>query len=131
MHNNFIRVSIFDERDAYKVRMMRREEFKAAGGISFKALDGMTTYVITSYKTKMWTRHLQPPNNGHAVKLNARGGLHYRPGVRDTRPPAHHAELKCRAHRTARRKARQMLTTVDPDGDYDARYNPGITYRQW
>ena len=67
-----------------------------------------------------------------AHKLSPRGGLHrdYNLGDLYNNHGSHRPE-KTLAHRASRRKARLYFTAADPDGEYNARFNPGLTIRNF
>ena len=65
-----------------------------------------------------------------ARKLSPRGGIHrrYRAGkFASCYDNSSHKVAKTLAHRAARRKARIYFRQIDPDSDYNARLNPGLT----
>ena len=126
-HNNYIWVHIYDEK-GYRREYLRRSEFPP--GTKLYPNRAGEFYYACFEPIKFTSAIFAYGPQGHAYKLAPRGARVKRWNRPSSLHP-HVAEIKRHARRTARRKARQMLRLIDPDGDYDARYNPGISCSQW
>ena len=128
-HNTFVWVEHFTNLTYHKVKLKRSEFPKNT--VLVTCWDGSRKYRQVIKPVNLGSNQLEHSKQGHAYKVAPRGGR-----VKQWNNPysehAHVAEIKRHARRTARRKARQLLRNIsDPEGEYNSRYLPGVTYKQW
>lgn len=87
-------------------------------------------YVIREVPVRRFTITNSPNSRPGARKLSPRAGKQrrYLSGeFAKYYDNSSHKSAKTLAHRAARRKARLYFTAADPDGEYNANFNPGLT----
>ena len=127
-HNTFVWLAIYGKL-SFRQERLKRSEFPKGTRLVTR-WNGKREYRYYAPE-KLVTVTLEHGKQGHAYKVAPRGGLVKQyDNIYSQR--VHIAEIKRHARRTARRKVRQMLHNLsDPEGEYNSRYLPGVTYEQW